>query len=257
MIEVPFDLAVDQITIRGRFFSDSGSRPRPAVLILHGIPRDKTFDRDESYPQLARRLAQSGWLAILFNFRGTGESSGNFHLRGWDRDLTAVVEWADQNLPLDPARVAVLGFSGGAATAIYNAAHNQRVRAVVAVSSPAEFNFIAPDLKGWIGRFREIGLFRDPGFPASISEWENEFREMSPICWVDQVSPRPILLIHGRADDVVPLDHARRLFEKAKDPKELSILEGGHRLKHSPPALEYAISWLESWKVRKLEPSNP
>ena len=253
MIESPFSLAVDEITLRGRVFSEAAPLPRPGVLILHGIPRDQTSSRDDSYPQLARRLARLGWLAVLFNFRGTGESGGNFHLLGWDHDLTAVTQYARQNFAVDPARLAVLGFSGGAAAAIYNAAHNPLIRAVVAVSSPAEFNFVEPDLQTWIQRFREIGLFRDPGFPGSISDWENEFKEMSPIRWVDQISPRPILFLHGKSDEVVPKEHARRLFEKAKDPKELSILEGGHRLKHSPLALDKAISWLESWKVGNLE----
>jgi fermentation-respiration switch protein FrsA (DUF1100 family) len=253
MIESPFTLTVDGINLCGRSFSDSGPGPRPGVIILHGIPRDKTFDRDETYPQLARRLAQLGWLAILFNFRGTGESGGNFHLLGWDRDLTAVAQRAVQDLPLDPARLAVLGFSGGAAAAIYNAAHNSQIRAVVSVSAPAEFNFVEPDLQTWIKQFRAIGLFRDPGFPASIDQWENEFKEICPIRWVDRISPRPILFIHGTQDEIVPLEHARRLFEKAKDPKELSILEGSHRLKHSPLALERAISWLEAWKTNKLD----
>jgi len=247
-MEAPFSLLVDGITLRGRVFSEAAPLPCSAVLILHGIPRDRTSSRDESYPQLARCLAGLGWLAVLFNFRGTGESGGNFHLLGWDRDLTGVTKYLLENYPVDPARLAVLGFSGGAATAIYNAAHNPLIRAVVSASSPAEFNFIEPDLPTLIQRFREIGLFRDPGFPSSIFEWENEFKEISPIRWVDQISPRPILFLHGKSDEVVPVDHARRLFEKAKNPKELALLESGHRLKHFPQALDLAIAWLEAWK---------
>jgi fermentation-respiration switch protein FrsA (DUF1100 family) len=37
----------------------------------------------------------------------------------------------------------------------------------------------------------------------------------------------PVLIIHGTADDVVPVDHSRKLFELAHEPKSLVIVEGG------------------------------
>jgi dipeptidyl aminopeptidase/acylaminoacyl peptidase len=248
MEEKSFTVSVDNLTLRGRCFSGPGAGPKPCVLILHGIPREKSFDRDESYPRLARRFAGLGWLAMIFNFRGTGESGGNFHILGWTRDLAAVVGFALDQLQADPSRLAVLGFSGGAATAIYTAAHDERIRAVAALSSPAEFTFLDTELLEWLQRFREIGLIRDPRFPESEAAWENEFKEVAPIRWVDRLAPRPILIVHGKSDEVVPVGHADLLFKKANKPKELLIIEGGHRLKHSPAALDHAVSWLESWK---------
>jgi len=51
--------------------------------------------------------------------------------------------------------------------------------------------------------------------------------------------------VHGDRDEVVPLAHAEKLFEKAGQPKELVILPGaGHRLRQDVRAIETAMKWL-------------
>ena len=51
----------------------------------------------------------------------------------------------------------------------------------------------------------------------------------SPIHAVDKISPIPLIVIHGTKDRVVPFYHGKRLYDKAKDPKELwTIKNGGH-----------------------------
>lgn len=251
--EKPFTVRVDGLLLSGRWFAADQEGKKPCVLILHGIPRDKSGQHDESYSLLARRLAALGWISIWFNFRGAGESEGDFHILGWARDLAGVVGFALEQMKADPLRLAVIGFSGGAATAIYTAAQDERIRAVAALSSPAEFSFGKFKVKEWLKRFREIGLIRNSNFPADENAWENEFKEISPRKWIDRISPRPVLIIHGRQDEVVPVEHASILFEKANNPKQLVIVEAGHRLKHSPEAVAGAVSWLEAWKNNKIK----
>jgi fermentation-respiration switch protein FrsA (DUF1100 family) len=43
---------------------------------------------------------------------------------------------------------------------------------------------------------------------------------------MDEVE-EPVLIAHGTADTVVPVEHGRRLFEAAHEPKALFIVEGG------------------------------
>jgi dipeptidyl aminopeptidase/acylaminoacyl peptidase len=242
-----FRVPAPSVELAGNIFSVDPEKPRPVLLLLHGIPRSKPEPGDEGYAPLARRAALEGFAAVFFNFRGTGESTGNFHLKGWSNDLVAVVDYLCSRPEIDPDRIFAAGFSGGAATAIYTAATDMRLRAVVSVSCPARFDALTKFEAGnMIKAFREIGLFRDPEFPPSLESWKAEFEEMAPIRWVDRVSPRPILLIHGEDDELVPPKHAQQLFAKAGDPKELIWIPGGpHRLRKVPEVIEQILSWLK------------
>jgi alpha/beta superfamily hydrolase len=248
--EKPFEIIVDGIVVRGRIFiAPDLARRAPAVVILHGIPRSKPTPGDPGYAPMARELAQLGFLSLFLNFRGCGESEGNFHILGWSEDLQSLIDWLRKEYA--PRGIALLGFSGGGAVAIYTAARDKRVSAVVSASSPANFDALGADgkLDAWMQGFREIGLIRDPDFPASLPAWLKEFEQVKPIDWVDKIAPRPVLFIHGEKDEIVPLDHARLLFEKAGEPKELFIIKNApHRLRLEANAIAKAKDWLAAWK---------
>ena len=69
---------------------------------------------------------------------------------------------------------------------------------------------------------------------------------ISPIEQIEKISPRPILIVHGTQDDVVDLSSACALYERAREPKEILIVEGaGHRLRVSERAMDGALNWLK------------
>ncbi len=244
---IEFSANAQEVVLRGRIFTVDPAAPRPAILLLHGIPRSKPEPGDEGYAPMAKRFAVEGFASVFFNFRGTGESSGNFHLKGWSEDLKAVTDFLCSRPEVDPRRIAVAGFSGGAAAAVYTAATDGRLGAIISVSCPASFEAITKFESGdvWMKGFREIGLFRDPGFPHSVKEWKAEFEEMAPIKWIDRISPRPLLIVHGEKDELVPPGQAKKLFEKAKEPKNLVwIKDGPHRLRTVPRVQEEILLWL-------------
>ena len=72
------------------------------------------------------------------------------------------------------------------------------------------------------------------------------FSAVSPVKWVERVSPRPLLLLHGDRDEVAPLESAHLLMQKAGEPKELQVIAGaGHRLRREPRAMDAALAWLK------------
>ncbi|MBP1719108.1 MAG: hypothetical protein H6Q43_2546, partial [Deltaproteobacteria bacterium] len=109
-----------------------------------------------------------------------------------------------------------MGFSGGAAVSIYVAAHRKEIGGVISCASPADFQdlLIGRGLTDFLAHAREVGIIRDPLFPPSIPEWKQTFDTVKPIQWIDQIPPRPLLLIQGSADEVVDPFHAHRLYEK-------------------------------------------
>lgn len=243
-----FSLNVEGIDIIGETYFPRGQGRKPALCICHGVPGPTRDANDPGYPALAELFSERGFVVTIFNFRGTGESGGNFEILGWTRDLRAVLDYHWGLGEVDRSRISLLGFSGGAAVSIYTAAHDQRVSSVVACACPADFAaIVGPErVESYIAEARQIGIIRDEGFPPSLEEWALGFVQVAPQKWVDKVSPRPLFLIHGDRDDLVPVTHARELYERAHSPKELLIIEGGeHQLRRNEKAIGAVLSWLE------------
>ena len=244
-----FVLEIDGLSLVGQMHLPSGSAPPfPAVILCHGIPTGQPPDPgDGGYPALAVRIASRGLAAFTFNFRGAGLSGGNFDIAGWSRDLAAVIEHAWNLDSIDDSRVALVGFSAGAAVAIYVAAEDKRVAAVAACAPPADFSSIYAPAKaaGSLAYFRQIGIVREPAFPLSLEDWLNGFRRVNALHSVAAIAPRPLLLVHGSQDKVVPPQNSQRLFSAAGEPKELVILDGAeHRLRLHEGAVKTLLEWL-------------
>ena len=234
--------------IVGRLYLPDDCAPHPAVCVCHGIPAKSPDSRNNGYPLLAERICREGFAVLIFNFRGTGDSGGNFDIFGWTRDLKAVVDYLYILPDVDRSRLSLLGFSGGAAVSIYVASQDERVSAVAACASPAEFTFFAKDSdSSLIDHFRSVGVIRDEDFPHSTEEWLNGFKLVSPIDYVAGIAPRPLLLVHGSQDDLVEVSHAYKLYDRAEEPKQLAIIDGaGHRLRQDDRAVAVVINWLKS-----------
>jgi fermentation-respiration switch protein FrsA (DUF1100 family) len=204
-----------------------------------------TSDDGLDYPALAEWCAWEGFATVIFNFRGTGQSGGNFHQLGWATDLDAVVSWLRERPEVDPARIVLLGSSLGAAVAIYVAAHRQDVAGLVSFASPAVMGTRLQPAEA-VERMREMGIIRDLDFPPSLEEWAREGQKLSPVEWVGSIAPRPLLLLHGDADDTVNLDSVHALFKRAGKGRELRMLPGvGHRFRQEKEAIGIAIEWLK------------
>jgi len=244
-------LEVDGIKIVGQLYlpGESYQSPYPTVCVCHGIPAERRNAGYVGYRLLAERICHQGFAVFIFNFRGTGDSGGNLDLLGWTRDLKAAINYLCTLPELDSSRLLLLGFSGGAAVSIYVAAQDSRVSSIAVCASPAEFTFLTKgeESTSLIDHFRSIGTIRDKDFPHSAEKWFSGFRMISPIKHVAGIAPRPLLLVHGSKDELVDVNHAHRLYDKAGEPKQLIIVnEAGHRLRGSNKAITIVINWLKS-----------
>ena len=239
---------MDGLRLAAQVHTPEGQAPHPALCICHGVPAGRTPDpTDRGYPLLAEMFSRAGFVVLIFNFRGAGESEGNLDMLGWTRDLEAAVDYLYDLEGVDSSRLSLMGFSGGAAVTIYHAAKDTRITSVVACACPARF-FAIPEFsraEEFLEHCRRVGTIRDSDFPPSAEEWASGFEQVSPRMHVHKISPRPILIVHGDRDETVDPSHAWELYEKASDPKEISMIEGGeHKLRLSEPAMTAALSWL-------------
>ena len=246
-----FDLLIKENRIRGKFFLSSGKaqKNRGIVILCHGIPGGKKDPGDPGYALLAQSLGEDGFQAVTFNFRGAGESTGDFDLRGWTEDLKGVKDYV-VSLDTGAYPVVLFGFSAGAAVAVYVCAHDSKnIAGLILCGCPADFDSILKErgIDQYLTYCRQIGIIKTPGFPFDQSTWIENFRLLRPENWVGKIITKPRLIIHGDQDDVVPVEHAYRLYEKSLDPKQLIIIKGGgHRLRLNETAMNAAREWLKN-----------
>ena len=237
------------LELAGEVYIPSESKVCPALCICHGIPATPYNPQDRGYAALAQRFCAAGFATLIFNFRGARMSQGNLDLLGWSQDLEVAINFVSKLKKVDKERLCLLGFSGGAAVSVYVAAHDTRISALVPCACPANFGSLTgkETARSAIQHFRDIGVIRDKNFPPSIEEWLRGFEVVSPIHWIDKISPRPLLLVYGDADEVVPLEHAHRLYQKAREPKELATILGAkHKLRLEESAMATVLSWLKA-----------
>ena len=242
-------LEVESLHLAAEIYLPGGKGPHPAICICHGVPAKRTPDStDRGYPLLAERFSKEGFVAFIFNFRGTGESEGNFDMLGWTQDLKAAIDYLLQLDAVDRSRLSLMGFSGGAMASVYCAANDKRISSVVACACPARFFDISEfsRIEEFLAHCRQVGIIRDSDFPTSVERWAKGFDEVRPVKWIHKISPRPLLIVHGDSDQTVPLSHAWELYRKAGEPKEISIIPGAeHKLRLSEPAMNTALAWLK------------
>lgn len=189
------------------------------IVVSPGILMDRN---GPEHRLLAERLAGSADVLTL-DTRGHGDSGGRFSygLREPD-DLAALA----RSFAPEYARVGGLGFSFGGFHTIVAAARHGAFDAVAVVGTPhrlflLDHNFLSRGLLRSLPlmlrrkrRRTRLSLLPD-GIPAVPSRL------------VGRIAPRPLLLVHGAHDWLVPPKHARRLYAAAGEPRQLVVLERG------------------------------
>ncbi|HZM29899.1 MAG TPA: alpha/beta hydrolase [Acidimicrobiales bacterium] len=221
------------------------SGPLPAVVLCHGYPTAGAADTaPETMPELADRIAsEMGWAALAFAYRGCGESEGQFSLGGWLDDIANAVDHL--STAVRPLGIWLAGFGTGGALAVCAAAADERVQGVAAVGSPGDFDDWAGHPRRLLEHGREVGVITDPAFPPSVEAWSRELRDIRAVACVSRYAPRPLLVVHGSEDEVVPNFDARVVAD-AHGSAELRLINGaGHALRHDPRAIAVLLGWLD------------
>lgn len=221
--------------------------PRAAgsVILCHGMESDKN---SEKLIFLSQALAGRGILTLRFDFAYVGESSGKFAditYAGEVEDLSAAYALMRSR---QMGRIAIFGSSMGGTVALLFAAREPGVAALVTLAAPLHpENFPKRILTAkQFQRWREQGFTVYNGQRLNVSLLEDLEKIDAPEA--ARKIRCPVLILHGDADEVVPVEEARELHACLATSKCLSIRRGADHRFSDPAdmqgALGEALDWL-------------
>ena len=165
--------------------------PRALVVFAHPLPTHGGTMHTKMVYHGAKGLVRAGCLVLRFNFRGVGGSTGSFDEgRGEQEDFHAAVDFISAQHP--GLAIWAAGASFGAYIAMTAGAADDRVAALIGVAPP-------------VG----VGM-----------------RDFSSA----GASPKPKFLVHGEADELIPLKAVRQFYAQMADPKELVVIDRANHL---------------------------
>ena len=223
----------DGLTLDAWFVPDKDAQR--TIIVCHGAGANKG-----NFVWFLGPLAHNGYNVVFFDFRAHGSSDGRtttYRIR--ERlDVLAVVDWLKRERA-DRSRVIVgLGSSQGAMALALAAADDARIDAVV-LDSP----YVSPrELAHYHARRVPIvgPLITDILMAAMSVQTGTDFFSASAADAVASFGPRPVLVIHGEDDAVMPASHSRRLYDATSGPRAIWFGPGPHSNIITTAPSEYA-----------------
>lgn len=247
---------------------DDGTGPFPTVIALSGYEGLKVI-HPERFARVLTARGYAVIAFDYRGFGVSEGERGRLVPQEWVEDVRSAVDRATTDARLDPAHVALLGWGLGGGVATVEAASDPRIAAVVVCNAVADgyrstrrthdeasWEALLEEIDADRGRRATLGrstildpwavlqldldadtdgyvgqeLYKAPGFGAGVTAESAEYLlRFSPNKVVDEIAPRPLLIMHGADNKLYYPTEAHDLYDHAQEPKRLEILEGaGH-----------------------------
>jgi hypothetical protein len=197
--------SADGTELHGWFIPSRGKRALGTVVFSHGNAGSLGH-----HLGFVLWLVESGYHVLAFDYRGFGKSGGEPERSGMVADVQSMFGYIKTRADVDPQRLISYGHSLGGAKSVAALATKRvgGLRAVVVDGAFASYRAMARRMAGQLGE----ELVTD---------------DLAPVNLVAKLSPTPLLIVHGTADEVVPFSQGRALYEAAEKPKTLFEVKGG------------------------------
>jgi len=230
----------------------TGTPPYPCIIIMHGYGGDKN-----GLQMLAPVFAMRGTttFAIDAEYHGDRKQPGSDTLSAYiyrNRDafiqtvidLRRAIDFLQSRPEMDGKRIGYIGLSMGGILGGILAGVDERVQAPILIVAGGDWGYLFANSQHPNAvqlRQKNPELFKNP---QKINEVVGT---IDPVNWVGRIAPRPLLMINGKDDQIVPKECTERLFAAAKEPKEILWLEGGHM-----PQPDAVLRKVDEWVNKHL-----
>jgi pimeloyl-ACP methyl ester carboxylesterase len=234
--DVPL-VTADGLRLAGCYLRASG--PRRGV-ILFGL--EFGSNRWACVPYCEPLLA-NGFEVFAFEFRSQGESDAQpgYQPLQWVtdyevQDMRAALRYLQGRPDADPRGVGFFGISKGGSAGLLAAVDNPYLRCFVTDGIFATYTTMVPYMRKWISIYSKNYLVQNllPGWfyglygHAALRQIHKANGSRFPHLEraIGRLAPRPLLMIHGGGDTYIKPEMARQLFDMARPPKELWVVDG-------------------------------
>ncbi len=232
------------------------SEPCPLAGVLHTpkIPSGKTLIISHGFRgskegggravRLAEAVAAIGFTVIRYNFTPLQNLSCQI------AELTAVMTYARQTIG---GQLFLLGRSMGGSASLAAASADKNINGLILWATPwdltATFRLALGSYYEQLVAGKNVSATDEYGDLVLTPDFIRDFERHNIPKYVKQLGPTPILILHGSADNIVPVSQARTVYELASGPKELvQYPDGDHHLAaHTGQASLAITTWLKKF----------
>lgn len=207
-----------------------GKKPFPCIMVGHGLGGSKQ-DFEMIYDYLATRGYAT--LALDAQYHGERKVEGmdilgrRYHtmrevLMQSVVDNRRGLDYLETLPDIDRARTGYLGISMGVLIGAPFVSIDKRIVTAVMLVGGGDFEIIMRD-----SSLLPFVLLRETsGIP--LSEVAAKFKAVDPVNHIQNFAPRPLLMLNGKNDNVVPPTASQALFDAAGQPKKIIWYDSGH-----------------------------
>jgi putative redox protein len=202
--------------------------------------------------RICKALTTYGIAVLRFDFTGLGGSGGDFGNTDFSSNIEDLVLAADHLRTTYAAPTLLIGHSLGGAAVLAARHRIPEARAVATIGAPADPEHVVHLL----GDTRD-DIERDGA--ADVVLGGRKFRVRAS--FLADVAAQPqaeciagldaaLLVMHSPVDELVGVDHARRIFDTARHPKSFIAIDGADHLLTRQADATFAASVLAAWAPR-------
>lgn len=215
-------------------------RTEAVLIISHGFRGSK--DGGGRAVRLAQLACDNGFTVVRFDFTPLQPVSLQV------AELTDVVAYCRANLS---EKIILLGRSMGGSASLAFAAKDRDIMGLCLWATPWD---LMDTFKLSLGSGYErltagqnLVIDDEFGHLELTPVFLRDFAKFDLLSCVEELPTMPLLVLHGSDDEIVPITQPKKLFDIAKEPKEMVIIDGGnHQLAaHVDQASTAVLSWLK------------
>lgn len=227
------------------------------VLLVHCFTCSKDL---KALGWISRALVERGMAVFRFDFTGIGESEGDFADTDFSSNLEDLALAGDfLRERIEAPRVLVGHSLGGAAVLAAARREFPEAVAVATIGAPADTEHLSQTILARAPELETRGeaeLQLGPGRFRVRRQLLDDLREQ-PMRERIAGLGKALLVLHSPVDEVVGVDHARRIYEAARHPKSFVSLDDADHLLTDPSDARYVAEVLAAWAGRYVEKGRP